>query len=149
MWSALSRQPDSKLDPFDTILTPPDNFCIFSESSPFIRTHVVHVTVKYVFPHLGLLLVADTMSRRNIVHEVTEFSSAAKIDWEHDLRYRTIIQVDTTPVFIIKDAHQALALVDVATHDSVRLIVADYVADFKADSQSEPAPIPQIVMDQM
>jgi hypothetical protein len=145
LWSALSRQPNSKLDPLDTILTPPENFCVFAESSPFVRTHGVQVVVQCVFPHLGLLLVADPMSGRNIVHEVTEFLSAAKIDWEHDLRYRTIIQVNTAPVFLIKDVHWALTSVDVATHDSVRLIVVDY----KAEPQSEPAPIPQIAMDQM
>jgi hypothetical protein len=145
IWSTLSCQSDSELNPLDTILTPPENFCVFAKYSPFIRTHVVHVAVQCVFPHLGLLLVADPMSCRNIVHEVTEFSSAAKIDWEHDLRYRTIIQVDTTPVFLIKDVHRALASVDVAIQDSARLIVVDY----KADPQSEPAPIPQIAMDQM
>jgi hypothetical protein len=116
LWSSLSRQPGVPLEPSDTVLTPPENFCIFAESSPFLRTFVVRITVLCAYPHLGLLLVSDPMSRRNIVSEVTELSSAAKIDWEHDLRYRTIIQFDDTPVFLVKDVHKALANVDQATH---------------------------------
>jgi hypothetical protein len=92
-----------------------------------------------------MILVFDPMSRRNIVNEVNEFSSTAHVDWEHDLRYRTVIQVDKTPAFLIKDFQQALATVDVATHNSIRLIAADYTVD----PQSEPTPIPQIAMDQM
>jgi hypothetical protein len=145
LWSALSSQPGTPLDPSDTVLTPPENFCVFAESSPFLRTFVVRIAVLCAFPHLGLLLVSDPMSRRNIVSEVTEFSSAAKIDWEHDLRYRTIIQVDDTPVFLVTDVHKALADVDQATHESIRLIVAQY----RADPESAPTPNPQIAIDQM
>jgi hypothetical protein len=126
--SALSHQPESKLDPLDTILTPPRKFLCLRR-----------ILVFHSHPR---------SARRGPMCFLSfgpKFSSAAKIEWEHDLRYRTIIQVDATPVFLSKDVHRALASVDVATHDSVRLVVADY----KADPQSEPAPIPQITMEQM
>jgi hypothetical protein len=145
LWPALSRQPGAPLEPSDTVLTPPENFCVFAESSPFLRTFVVRIVVLCSFPHLGLLIVSDPMSHCNIVSEVTEFSSAAKIDWEHDLRYCTIIQVDDTPVFLVKDVHKALANVDQATHESIRLIVAQC----RADPEPAPTPILQMAMDQM
>jgi hypothetical protein len=145
LWSALSRQPGAPLDPYDIVLTPPYNFCVFVESSPFLRFFVARIAVLCDFPHLGLLLVSDPMSRCNIVSEVTEFSSAADIDWEHGLRYHTNIQVDDTPVFLVNDIHKALAHVDQATHESICLFVAQY----RADPELAPTPIAQIAMDQM
>jgi hypothetical protein len=118
---------------------------VFAESSPFVRTFVVHIPVTCVFPDLGLILAEDHMSRRNIIVEVHEFSSSAKIDWEHNLRHRTIVQIEDTPVFLTKDVHRRLAHVDTTTHDSIQLIVADY----KPEPRSDPVPVPQIALDQM
>jgi hypothetical protein len=56
-----------------------------------------------------------------------------------------IVQVDGTPVFLVKDVSRCLSIVDIASQESVRLIIADY----KRDPQSNPSPIPQIAIDQM
>jgi hypothetical protein len=94
---------------------------------------------------LGLILESDPLSHHNVIREVRKFLSSIKIDWEHDLRYCMVAQVDITPIFLIKDVQRCLVTVDVASRDSVRLIVADC----KRNSRSEPTPIPQIALDRM
>jgi hypothetical protein len=71
LWNALSLSPGSSIGPTDEILIPPENFCVFVESSPFIITQVVTVPIKCTFNILGLILEADPMSRRNIIVNVT------------------------------------------------------------------------------
>jgi hypothetical protein len=120
-------------------------FVFFSESSPFTRTHLVVIPILCTFDNLGLILESDPLSRSNVIREVHKFLSSAKIDWEHDLLYHTIVQVDGTPVFLVKDVSCCLSIVNIATQEAVRLIVADY----KHDPQSDLSPIPQIALDQM
>jgi hypothetical protein len=95
LWNALSRSPGDSLGPTDEILTPPpENFCAFAESSPFIITQVIKVPLACTFSLLGLNLEADPMSRCNIIINVAEFSSASHVDWEHDMRFRTTVMID-------------------------------------------------------
>jgi hypothetical protein len=145
LWNVLSRHPSVELPASDEILTPPETFCVFAESSPFIRTHIVVIPILCIFNNLGLILESDPLSRRNVIRAVHELSLSAKIDWEHDLRYRTIVQVDETPVFLVKYVSRCLYIVDIASQESVHLIVADY----KQYPQLNPSLIPHISLDQM
>jgi hypothetical protein len=145
LWNALSRSPGTSIGPTDEILTPPENFCVFAESSPFIITQVVKVPLKCTFDLLGLLLEADPMSRRNGIVNVTEFSSASHVDWEHDLRFRTIVMVDSTPVFLFPDITRAMSTISPDTHVDVSLTVAEYPSDLS----TQASPLPQIALDQL
>jgi hypothetical protein len=145
LWNVLSRSPDTSIGQTDKVLTPPENFCVFAESSPFIITQVVKVPLACTFDLLGLVLEADPMSRRNIIVNVTEFSSAFHVDWEHDLRFRTIVMVDSTPIFLVSDVTRALSPVSPASHVEVLLTVAAYPPDFSSQS----SPLPQIALDQL
>jgi hypothetical protein len=145
LWNALSRSPGTSIGQTDEVLTPPENFCIFAESSPFIITQVVKAPLSCTFDLLGLVLEADPMSRRNIIVNVTEYSSASHVDWEHDLRFRTIVMVDSTPVFLVSDVTRALYPVSPTSHVEVLLTVAAYPPDFSSQS----SPLPQIAMDQL
>jgi hypothetical protein len=80
LWNALSRSPGTSIGQTDEVLTPPEYFCVFAESSPFIITQVVKVPLACTFDLLGLVLEADPISRRNIIVNVTEFSSASHVD---------------------------------------------------------------------
>jgi hypothetical protein len=145
LWNALSRSPGTSIGPTDEILTPPENFCVFAESSPFIITQVITVPLKCTFDLLGLILEADPMSRRNIIVNVTEFSSASRVNWEHDLRCRTIVMVDSTPVFLISDITRALSNISPDTHVDVSFTVAEYPPDLS----TQASPLPQIALDQI
>jgi hypothetical protein len=116
---------------------------VFAESTPFLHTYVVHIPITYTFDSLSLILESDPMSQRNLIVEVLEFSSSAKIDWEHDLHHRTIIKIDDTQVLLISDVHHYLAKVDVTTRPSIGFIVADHkptpmAHDAPVDDDEEP-----------
>jgi hypothetical protein len=145
LWNALSRSPGTSIGPTDEILTPPENFCVFAESSPFIITQVVTVPLKCTLDLLGLILEADPMSRRNIIVNVTEFSSASHVDWEHDLWSRTIIMVDFTPVFLLSDITRVMSNISPDTHVDVSLTVTEYPLDLL----TQASPLPQIALDQL
>jgi hypothetical protein len=145
LWNALSRSLGTSIGQTDEVLTPPENFCVFAESSPFIITQVVKVPIACTFDLLGLVLEADPMSRRNIIVNVTEYSSASHVDWEHDLRFRTIVMVDSTPVFLVSDVTHGWSPVSPTSHVEVLLTVAAYPPDFSSQS----SPLPQIAMDQL
>jgi hypothetical protein len=98
---------------------------VFADSYPFNRTHVVVIPILCTFENMGMILGPDPLSRLNVIREVHEFSSSAKIDWDHDLRYHTVVQVGSTPVSFIKYVHRCLYTVDVTSQESVRLMVAD------------------------
>jgi hypothetical protein len=85
------------------------------------------------------------MSRRNIIVNVTEFSSASHVDWEHDLRFRTIVMVDSTPVFLLLDITRAMSTISPDTHVDVSLTVAEYPPDLS----TQASPLPQIALDQL
>jgi hypothetical protein len=145
LWNALSWCPCASIVPTDEILTPSENLCVFAESSPFIITQVVKVPLKCTFDLLGLLLEADPMSRRNIIVNVTEFSSASHADWEHDLWFRTIVMVDSTPVFLVLDITQAMSTISPDNHVDVSLTVTEYPPDLS----TQASPLPQIALDQL
>jgi hypothetical protein len=145
LWNSLSRLPGTSIGPTDEILTPPENFCVFTESSPFIITQVIKVPLTCTFDLLGLTLEADHMSRRKIIVNVTEFSSASYVYWEHDLRFRTIVMIDSTPVFLISDVTHAMSTISPDTHVEVSLTVAEYPPDLS----TQALPLPQIALDQL
>jgi hypothetical protein len=82
-WDALSRSHEVTLIPPYEVLTLPENFFIFSESSPLFVTHVIKAPLKCTFDHMGLILESDPMSHPNMIVDVLDLSS--QIDWEHDL----------------------------------------------------------------
>jgi hypothetical protein len=51
------------------------------------------------------------MSRRNLIVGVLALFSVSKLDWEHDFRLKTIIQVEATPVFLVSDVHRDLSCI--------------------------------------
>jgi hypothetical protein len=85
------------------------------------------------------------MSRRNIIVNVTEFSSASHVDWEHDLRFCTIVVVDSTPVFLLSDITRAMSHISPDTHVHASLTVAEYPPDLS----TQASPLPQIALDQL
>jgi hypothetical protein len=104
LWGALNQNPGTTAPPVDEILTPPTQFCVFAEESPFLRVATVVIPLKCNFDSLGLILEEDPMSHRNIIADVRKFSSVSQVDWQELLQFRTIIQVDATPVFSVKEA---------------------------------------------
>jgi hypothetical protein len=128
LWNTLSCIPGAALKSFTDILSPHHNY-----------SHHVHPR------KFGLLLESDPMSRRNMIFDVVQHSSASKVDWEYDLRFRTIIQIYETPVFLVAYVTHCLANVDVATQDAVSLIVAAY----QPNQINQVYPLLQFVLDQM
>jgi hypothetical protein len=85
------------------------------------------------------------MSFQNIIVIVCEHSSAANLDWTRQLQFHTLVQIDGTPVFTVREVMDAFATLDVAIHDIVSLIVAPY----HPDSKSQASPLPQIANEQL
>jgi hypothetical protein len=73
---------------------------------------------------------------RNVIQEVHEYSSSAKTDWEHGIQYRTVIQVNGTPAFLVKDLSRCISIVDVDTKESFHY-------------QLNPSRTPEVVFDQI
>jgi hypothetical protein len=117
----------------------------FYESSPFITTHVITVPLTCTFDHMGLVLEADPMSRRNLIVDVLALSSVSHTDWEHDFQFRTIVIVDKTPVFLVSYAHRVMYPVNVVSRDMVMFTVTEY----NLDPSSQLSPLPPIVLDQL
>jgi hypothetical protein len=95
---ALQRSPGTNAPDIETIVTPPDKFCIFADDSPFLKVRTVIVRVACTFDYFGLLLETDPMSHRNIVVDITPYSLASHLEWTYQLQFHTIIYIDETPV---------------------------------------------------
>jgi hypothetical protein len=137
LWGALNRNPGTTVPPVDEVLTPPTQFCVFAGESPFLRVATVVIPIKCTFELLGLLLEEDPMYHRNIIADVRQLSSASQVDWQELLQFHTVIQVDATPVFSVKEVITLFSKCDISVQLSVSLIVAPYRPDPK-DQQAPP-----------
>jgi hypothetical protein len=142
---ALARSTGPDTPGESEVLTPPENFCIFSDTSTFLNVHTLMVSIKCTFNDYGLFFETDPMSNRNIIADVTPFSSISHMEWATILQFHMAIQVTTVPVFMVHGVQLALAAMDVAIHASLTLIVTPY----RPDPMDQQAPLPQVVLDQL
>jgi hypothetical protein len=56
LWGAINRNPGTTAPPVDEIITPPTQFCVFAEETPFLRVPTVVIPIKWNFDLLGLIL---------------------------------------------------------------------------------------------
>jgi hypothetical protein len=112
-------------------MTPTQKFCVFDNTSPFLKVRTVIILVKCNFEDFGLLLETDPMSHRNLTVYVTSFSSASHLEWTTQLKFHTIIQIDDTPVFKVPEFKTKVALLADTLLESFQLIVVPYKLDAK------------------
>jgi hypothetical protein len=136
-WSSIASVND--------IITPPEKFCIFAESTPFIITCSLKFPITCTFEPLGLVLESGPMLRHNFIVDVLAFSSVSELDWEHDFCFKTIVQVEANPVFLVLDVHRALSHVKISTHDVVTFILTEY----SPEPSNQSSPLPHIAMDKL
>lgn len=74
-----------------------------------------------------------------------QYSLASHLEWQHLIQFQSVIQVDTTPVFTVKEVLGALSYVDSSTHDTVSFGAVPY----RPDPTDQQAPLPQIALDQL
>jgi hypothetical protein len=124
---------------------PPENFCIFADTSPFLKLRTVIIHIKCTFDDVSLLLEMDPMSHRNIVVDVALYSSASYLEWMTQLKFHTVVQIDDTPVFTVHEVHTKLSSLANTILDSFQLIVAPY----KPDAKDQHFTLPQVALDQL
>jgi hypothetical protein len=145
IWGDLQRSPNAPPPSTTDVITPPEYFCVLAAETPFPTLDTINLEIICTYVDLGLVLQTDPMSFRNIIVDVREHSSAANLYWTRQLQFHTLVQIDGTPVFTVREVMDALATLDVAVHDIVSLIVAPY----RPDSKSQASPLPQIAIDQL
>jgi hypothetical protein len=145
LWGSLTRNTGTDLPDTSEILTSPEKLCVFAGESPFLKVNSLTITVKCTFHAFNLFLEMDPMSHRTIVVDVAPLSSVSYMEWTTRLQFRTIIQVDSHPVFTVHDTQQVLASIDVATQESFSLVVAP----FCPGPMDQQAPLTQVTFDQL
>jgi hypothetical protein len=138
LWSALQRTPGTNGPDTEEILPPPEKLCVFSNTSLFLKVHTIDIHVKCNFANFGLLLETDPMPHRNLVVDVTSFSSASYLEWTTQLQFHIIIQIDKTPVLTVPEVKTKLALLADTFPESSQLLVAPY----KTDTKDQHSPLP-------
>ena len=141
------HSPDLKGDPPTSkeIITPPEELDIFAEYTPFLFCTTLEIPIKCTCDLLGICLEADPMTKRNIIVDVVENSSASHLDWQPKLLNHTIVKVGPTPVYYMSEVTTAFANYDVMTHDSIPIMVAPHFQDDKYQDEA----LMEIAQDQL
>jgi hypothetical protein len=129
----------------ETIVTPPNKFCVFSDDSPFLQVTTILVKIRCTFDAFGFVFETDPMSHRNIVTDITPLSSAYHLDWTRQVQFHTIIQIDDTPVYTVAEVLDTFSVLADTIPDSFNIIVAPY----KPDAKDQHSPHPQVALDQL
>jgi hypothetical protein len=145
VWGTLNINPGTTITPVDEVLTPPTQFCVFAGESPFLRVATVVISIKCTFESLVMILEEDPMSHIKTIADIRQLSSASQVDWQEVLQFHTVIQVDATPVFSVKEVIAQLSKCDISVQPSVSLIVAPYWPD----QNDQQVPPPQVALDQL
>jgi hypothetical protein len=145
IWGALQRSHNAPPPSTTDIITPPKDFFVLAAETPFLTLATINLEIACTYVDLGLVLKTDPMSFRNIIVDFHEHSSAANLDWTRQLQFHTLVQINATPVFTVREVMHAFVTLDAAVHDIVSLIVAPY----HQDSKSQASPLPQIAIDQL
>jgi hypothetical protein len=142
---ALARSKGTNTPDTAAVLTPPEDFCAFDDSSPFLKVRTLTVIIKCTFDDFGLFFEMDPMSHHNITVDVAPFSLISHMEWNNLLQFHMVIRVDTVPIFMVQEVQFALAALDVATHASFDLLVVPY----HPYQKDQHAPLPQVDLDQL
>jgi hypothetical protein len=71
----------------------------------------------------------DPMSHRNLVVDVTPLSYVSHLEWTSQLQFHTIVQIDKTPVYTVKEVKAKLVTLADSLPEYFKLIVAPYKPD--------------------
>jgi hypothetical protein len=145
MWGELSSSKGTDILDTAAVMTPLKDFCVFTDSPYFIKVRTLMVPIKCTFDDYDIFFDTDPMSHSNIIMDVAPFYLVSQMEWNTLLQFHTVIQVDTFPVFMVREFQLALATLDVTTHASFQLIVAPYCPG-PTDQQ---APLSQVTLDQL